>query len=232
MHRTTWLLLAVLATTLLAEASFAREPRSRRRAAEATAERVELFAGLQDGRLRARFVAADAEQARLTIVNVADAPLTVELPSTFAGVPTSTRSGGESPQTLGAVIQPTSQGRLTSIDLLPGRRQELPVVCVCLEYGKPTPRPRDAFTIATVESVSDRAEVRTLLEELAEGRLDQAAAQLAAWHFNNGLTGEQLAATGFAPERMADAAKLVERVRATTAERQSAKRREAASEAE
>jgi hypothetical protein len=105
------------------------------------------------------------------------------------------------------------------VTIAPKAIQEVPIVCVCLDYGKPTPNPNMPFTIAKIDSVARRPEVKVLLEEFAKGQFDQQVTQLAAWHFSNTMSWGELADTDFAPERINDARKLVAYIQQKTKEK-------------
>ncbi|MFN9717183.1 MAG: hypothetical protein ACK58L_00720 [Planctomycetota bacterium] len=59
-----------------------------------TAERVELFAGIEEGRLSAKVVPKDANGGVVLISNESDQPLTVGLPESFVAVPVLNQLGG------------------------------------------------------------------------------------------------------------------------------------------
>lgn len=50
-------------------------------------EKLDIFAGIDDGSLQVRLICKDSTEASLTIVNKTDKPVNVKLPETFAGVP-------------------------------------------------------------------------------------------------------------------------------------------------
>ncbi len=50
------------------------------------------------------------------------------------------------------------------------------------------------YQIKPIEAYTDKAEVQELCRMLGTGKLSQRAAQVSAWHLNNGMTFEQLAA--------------------------------------
>ena len=83
-------------------------------------------------------------------------------------------------------------GGVLNVD--PGFVGKAKVVSVCLEHGKPDPTPRMKYTIAPITALSDKPEVAELCKMLARGEIDQASAQAAAWHMEDGLTWEQLLA--------------------------------------
>lgn len=58
------------------------------------AEKVELFAGIDEGQFAARIVAKDANQGRLLIENKTDQPLTVEVPESLVAVHILKQFGG------------------------------------------------------------------------------------------------------------------------------------------
>lgn len=70
---------------------------------------------------------------------------------------------------------------------------QLRLPSVCLDPGKPDPRPAMAYQLKPIEAVTDKAEVHQLCRMLARGQLRQRAAQAAAWHLNNRMSWEALA---------------------------------------
>ncbi|MBP63781.1 MAG: hypothetical protein CMJ62_19825, partial [Planctomycetaceae bacterium] len=75
----------------------------------------------------------------------------------------------------------------------PGKARKIQVPLVCLEHGKPDPRPRIPYVIKPLEEVSDSPEVYELCSMLGYGQIDQRAAQVAAWHLQNEMSWNQLA---------------------------------------
>lgn len=64
---------------------------------------------------------------------------------------------------------------------------------VCLEHGKREPRRHMDYELRPLSDVTDKPEVEMLCELVGSGAVDQDAAQAAVWHYNNGLTWEELA---------------------------------------
>jgi hypothetical protein len=206
------------------------------------AEKTDLFAGIEAKRLLVRFIPRDEKIAHVSIANVSSVPLEVMMPSVFAGAPVlaqiaTTADGrynfGSSlsstpPQTLGSVYptysesagrsRSSAQGRPappTSKPLViaPGKMVQFTVPCVCLQYGNPTPGPQMPYQLVKLDTFTKKPEVAALLEEFSRGRLDQPVVQLAAWHFSNGLSFEELAETDYAGDRLGDALELATYIR-------------------
>jgi hypothetical protein len=76
----------------------------------------------------------------------------------------------------------------------PEKAGQFKVPTVCLEHGKAEPRPNVAYEIKPLESFTSNPAVWELSRMLGKGQLNQRAAQAAAWHLNNNMTWEQLAA--------------------------------------
>lgn len=64
---------------------------------------------------------------------------------------------------------------------------------VCLDFGKPNPRPRIEYQLKPIDSHTDKPGVAELCAMLGQGKISQQAAQLAAWHLHNELSWERLA---------------------------------------
>jgi hypothetical protein len=96
------------------------------------------------------------------------------------------------------------------VTLPPGGQQVFLVACVGLDFGKPSPLPIMPYEMVEIDDATKRPEVRLVLEGFAAGRVEQDVAQLASWHFNNGMNWEQLAATGSFPNKLEMAKKVAE----------------------
>jgi hypothetical protein len=68
------------------------------------------------------------------------------------------------------------------------------VAAVCLEHGKREPSEQVPYAIKPLESFTTKPGVRELCALLGNGQLNQRAAQAAAWHLNNDMTWQELAA--------------------------------------
>lgn len=69
------------------------------------------------------------------------------------------------------------------------------VPIVCLDHGKPDPNAHVQYEIRPLEDYAKRPdEVREVLKLMAAGKIPQRVAQIAAWHYNNGMSFEELAA--------------------------------------
>jgi len=107
-------------------------------------------------------------------------------------------------------VEPPKASALT---LSPGETRVVPVACVCLEFGKPNPLPIMPYALTDIEKASKKPEVKAMLEGFAQGRFDQETAQLAAWHFNCGMTWNQLAETGtISVDKLKAAMKVTEQI--------------------
>lgn len=75
----------------------------------------------------------------------------------------------------------------------PEQIASLPLHSVCLEHGKPDPTPRADYVLVPVEKVSNDPVLKQLLATVGTGKVDQQAAQAAAWHLANKMSWDQLA---------------------------------------
>ncbi len=184
-------------------------------ASEASA--VELFTAIAAGQVEAKFIAKNSERGRLLIKNNTRQPLSVRLPQALAAAPVLAQFqlpgfpgggnngagplagplgqfGNGAPQTIGAGINGNRRGLFGAFSIPPDRTLELKVACVCLEHGKPNPRPAIPYRLVPIESVSQDPPLHNLLAGLSEDRCSQRVAQAAAWHLANEMSWEQLAA--------------------------------------
>lgn len=75
----------------------------------------------------------------------------------------------------------------------PERVAQVPYRSVCLNYGKPDPSPRMTYKPVRLEEYSDDKVLQETLRIFGLGRMDQIAAQAAAWHLTDNLSWEKLA---------------------------------------
>lgn len=75
----------------------------------------------------------------------------------------------------------------------PEKVVQVKATIVCLDHGKPDPNPRIPYELKPIEAYAKKPEVNEVLKMLAAGQISQRVAQIAAWHFQNGLSFEELA---------------------------------------
>lgn len=80
------------------------------------------------------------------------------------------------------------------MNVAPEKVGKLKVVSVCLEHGKDDPNPRIKYAIVPIESVVKNPEVIEVCKMLGRGAIPQNTAQAAAWHIENNLSWQELAA--------------------------------------
>jgi hypothetical protein len=174
---------------------------------------VDVFKAMEAGEIEVKFIPKDAKEGALLVKNKTDKPLNVKLPEAFAGVPVLAQIGGigggglggiggGGGQAVGGGVGGMGGGGLGGgglggggvFNVAPDKVGKLKVASVCLEHGKPDPTARMAYTIKPIEEVTKKADVIEVCKMLVRGEIDQASAQAAAWHLQDGLTWEQLAA--------------------------------------
>ena len=122
-----------------------------------------------------------------------------------------------------------NQGPLFNV--APERTGQLKIASLCLEHGKPNPRPSIPYEIRPIESVAAKAEVQEIARMFAQGEVSQRAAQAAAWHLANGLTWDKLQAEKavklalwseplFSPQDLSRAKKAVDKATQQVKQRQ------------
>jgi hypothetical protein len=165
-------------------------------------ETVEMFEAMEAGQISVKLIPKDSTQGRVFIKNKTGKPLNVRLPEAFAGVPVLAQmgmggmgGGGGGGQGMGGGMGGGGMmGGGGGMFNVPAEKEgNFKVPCVCLEHGKPEPRPQMAYSVKPIESFTTKPGVAEMLKELGNYRLDQRAAQVAAWHLNNGMSWETLA---------------------------------------
>jgi hypothetical protein len=189
------------ALLLLAATAAAAEGRGKIGQYDPQAQTVEMFAGIKQGDIAVKLIPKDSTQCNLLIENKTDKPLNVKLPDVFAGVPVlaqagaqpRARSGGTGGRsTTQSVSGGTGGGGMFNVP--PEKVGQLKLPTVCLEHGKGEPRAAVPYQIEPLEKVTTKPGVRELCQMLGNGRIDQRAAQAAAWHLNGGMSWQELAA--------------------------------------
>jgi hypothetical protein len=184
----------------------------------ATQQQIDLFDGMRDGQLAAKIVAMNDHLARLFIMNKTQQPLNIKLPEAFAAVPAlaqiggggggrgggsggsrSSSSSGQNQSGGGGLGGGGGGGRgggggggLYSVP--PEKSSEIDAPLLCLDHGLRDPSSSVPYKIVPAEEHIDRPAVIELLKAFGRGELQHGAAQAAAWHLNNDLTWDELAA--------------------------------------
>jgi len=186
-------------------------------------ETVDLFAAIDAGQVEAKLVPRDSSQVRLLLRNKTRQPLSVALPATFAAVPVLAQLGlndpfnqgfnqgfNDAPQQIGGGFPPIGGGPMNVggpngggqnpwfqqqgiFSIPPEKVGKLKLRTVCLEFGKPEPRPKFPYEIRPLGEVSDNPGLAQVCAVLGQGKVPQRVAQLAAWHLANGKTWAELA---------------------------------------
>ena len=171
-------------------------------ASTANEEAIELFDAIDAGLVDVKFIPRNDEQARILVENKTDQPLDVRLPDAFAGVPVLAQGGfggggggqGGGGQGVGGGGGGGRGGGGGNFNIPPEKVGNIKVATVCLEHGKPDPRPAMEYEIRRLETFTTKPAVRELLEMLGRGEVDRRVAQVAAWHLNNDMSWKELAA--------------------------------------
>jgi len=173
-------------------------------------ETVDLFEAIDAGQIEVKFIAKNEKQARVRIKNKSDKPLSVRLPEAFAARPVLAQIGpfggglnvggpGGGSQNLGSTFNGgqnngnnQNAGGANFFNVPAEKTGELRVPCVCLDYGKPTPRAAIPYELVPLETVCDKPSLAALLPKLDNS--NQQEIQAAAWHIANDVTWQELAA--------------------------------------
>lgn len=208
------LALAILLTLAAASPSLAAERLALGAQSKTPGEQVEMFAAMKAGDLDVKVIPKDDTELRVMIKNNSKKPLSVKLPDAFATVPVlaqfggggggvggggggggQNQAGGGGMGMMGGGGGGMMGGGGGGFFNVPAEKEvQFKVATVCLEHGKKEPRPAIPYTIKPIESYTSKAETQETLKMLGYGQIPQRAAQAAAWHFENGMSWEELAA--------------------------------------
>lgn len=165
-------------------------------------ESVGLFEGIEQGRIAVKLIPKDSTECKVLIENKTDRPLNIKLPAAFAGVPVLAQIGNQGVGGNNTVNQGFGGGMMGGnmmggggfFNVAPEKVGQLQCATVCLEHGKKEPRPAVPYEIRPIESFTDKPAVHELCALLGAGKIGQRAAQAAAWHLENGMSWQELAA--------------------------------------
>ncbi len=181
-------------------------------ATESNKPAVDLFDAMKSGDIDVKYVAKNSLEGQLLVKNNTDQPLTVKLPEAFAAVPVlaqqaagTTRSSSRSSNNKNNQNQGTGGGGLGGIgggggfgggggafNVAPEKVAKLKIDTVCLEHGKKEPNAHVPYEIRPIEEFTTDASVQELCKMVSAGKIDQRAAQAAAWHLADHMSWEQL----------------------------------------
>ncbi|MFH1924521.1 MAG: hypothetical protein ABIP48_32110 [Planctomycetota bacterium] len=89
-------------------------------------------------------------------------------------------------------LAPPGARNFAPFNLAPEQVAQLKLASVCLDHGKPDPRPAMPYEIKPLADVTGKAEVVELCRMLGRKEVSQRAAQAAAWHLNNDMSWDEL----------------------------------------
>jgi hypothetical protein len=179
-----------------------------------TSDAIGLFEAMDGGEADVTFIAKNDREARLLITNKTNLPLNLNLPAAFAGVPALAQFGGGAAggggfggggRTGGGGGQQAVGGGMGGgggglgggggiFSIPPEKTAKINLAVVCLDHGLRNPSSSKPYKIVPASAHVDRPAVVELLQAFGRGELDHGAAQAAAWHLNNDLSWQELAA--------------------------------------
>ncbi len=165
-------------------------------------EPVELFAAVEAGQIEVGIVPADHTKSTIRVKNAAEYPLEVRLPEAFVGEPVveNWRDYGGRTQAVGGGIPTESPGEKPeeagprTLVVPPGEERSLEAVTVCLDPGLPDPRPEIPYRLRPIEGHARNPALCELCAMLGREKINQKAAQAAAWFLDDGIPWPMLAA--------------------------------------
>jgi hypothetical protein len=179
---------------------------------------VPFFQAVDDGQIDAKFIARNDEEGRIIITNKTTKPVNVQLPEAFAGVPVLAQvggggfggggrgggggglgGGGGGQQSVGGgggggMGGGGMGGGGGMFSIPPEKTTKIDVPLVCLDHGLRDPSSSRPYKMIPADEHVNQPAVVELLKAFGRGELDHQAAQAAAWHLNNNLSWDQLAA--------------------------------------
>ena len=199
----------------------AAEPRNKKNQAP---QSVDFFQALQNRQIELRVVVSPKFQLVAAIANRSNVPLEVKMPDVFVAMPIAglvrtdanaaaanpnpnpqqppvlspgitVANGTDTQSVAGGFWRSGSDAGPAVLTLAPGQVAQVGATVVCLEPGKNNPKLSLPYTMLPIQYFAPGAEVSEVCRMLAQGRVSQPVAQIAAWHFNNHFTWQQLASS-------------------------------------
>ena len=118
-------------------------------------------------------------------------------------------------------IAPAADASANVVTVPAGQKVDVDIPAVCLNFGLPTPTPKDKFRLVDVDDYSKDARVRRALRSLATFGTSQGTAQAAMWRICNNIPFETMLAKGdkvVNPAEVALASRFVEAIDAQGSE--------------
>jgi len=191
-------------------------PASRIATAENAAEyqNVELFHAIEAGDVEVTLIPKDSKQSTVLLKNKSNKPLRIKMPEAFVGVPLLAqrfdegddrgdrdRGGDSSNQSVGGGLGGGGfggggiggGGGGGFFNIQSDSVRKIKVATVCLEHGRPDPKPRVRYSLKPIETFTKDKMIIELCKMLGRREIDQHAAQAAVWHLTDSLSWQQLA---------------------------------------
>lgn len=177
---------------------------------------VPMFDGMESGVIDARLILSDATKGRLFLKNLTEEDITVSVPVAYGGKHVSAQFGGGGfgggglgggglggggGQTtggggggIGGAGGGSFGGGADGFFSIPaGKTVKVNYSSVCLEHGKPEPRPKMDYVPVPLDEVADNDTLKAFLVGVSKTGKTTPAMQAAAWHLT-GMSWQELAA--------------------------------------
>lgn len=168
---------------------------------------VDLFDAIENGQVEAEVVLQNAGRGNLLVRNLGNEDLNLTIPDTYGVRNVSAQIGGAGGGGQagggggggGGLSGGGGFGGAGGADagffMIPaGTQRHQPYAGVCLEHGKPEPKPRMHYVPVPIEDVTEDERVQEITRQISlNGQFDKSA-QAAVWHLQNGMSWDELAA--------------------------------------
>ena len=177
---------------------------------DAGAETVDILKAEQTGAIRLSVRGNGQQKVHFTIKNTSSKRLNVVIPPGLVASAGAAQGGGFQSMGLGTPTDHAGAfGAFSSnaggngfrsvavskaaegIAVAPGAIVDLNVPAACLNFGIPTPTPKDAFRLVSVDEYTPDVRARRALRTLATLGTSQGVAQAALWQVFNGMSPDQ-----------------------------------------
>jgi hypothetical protein len=184
-----------------------------------TQESIDMFDAIDKQLIEVRYIPIDSKQGTLLMSNLVDRVVYIKMPDGFAAQPilaqfgqpgggngfgqaaggqaAGGQNGGGGAQSVGGNANGAGAGAGAGQNggmfrIPPGRSIKQTAVTVCLEHGKPDPKPQIPYRLMRLETLVQDPVLASICTQLNSSQLDQVSGQAAAWHVANKMSWEQL----------------------------------------
>ena len=171
---------------------------------------LDLFDAIENGQIEAKLVLQNAGSGNLILSNIGSDDLDIAIPDTYGVKHVLPQFGGQGGGFGGGGAGGGGQagggggagglggaggaGGAGFFSIPAGKTRHTPYNGVCLEHGKTEPSPRMHYVPVRIDDVTTDPVVQEITRQISKNQAFDKSAQAAAWHLQNDMSWQELAA--------------------------------------